>query len=255
MLFSHKGFNMREFLMGKTRLVPKFEPGETGPGSDTFVGFDVYDNSGFFGEVSGEEFITPLELSNLMTFDLGEIVNPNVSWLKFYLDGKILYYPKKSIRSHVSYLMLEDAELILGNRTVQIKDYNFRIRLIRSLSKEDPIIVNSYFDNIHTMRSEWNRLMYRVTQPNPEYTRKYQTGPNWFNYPEDDSENGLALISPPSPNYIDGAVIWVMENMQFESKLMNLHRGLNGVTYMGSSSLTNQLYYFGWRPVLELIKV
>lgn len=69
-----------------------------GPGPTTLIGFYDRPNNGgragYYGTIPPSSFITGAELATLCNVTQGTVFGQDAPWLKFHLDGKILYLPQ-----------------------------------------------------------------------------------------------------------------------------------------------------------------
>lgn len=209
----------------------------TGPGPQELLAGDS--SAGFYGEVSSNDLINGDELSLLVGISAGTPHNHGEPWLKFSLDGKTLFIAKKTLRYNLNWRHIESAGAVYGNKTVQIGDFNYRIRLIKGANSDPtshPSGTNS--DHSTTHGSEWNRLMYRVCEVDPPS----QEGENWYTY----SELELGLLEGTL-----GRATWCQETVVTTN--YRLGRGGLSISNGGTPSPNYLSTYYGWRPVLELI--
>lgn len=254
----------------------------SGPGPQSFIGGDV--GAGFYGIVSGVEFITwdafvawaGITLTNKNT-------SLNQNWLKFSHKGKTLFAPKQPL-GMVSWQNLYNAGLAYGvdglgpreyntlagvnqQRIITIKGAQFKVRLPTALPPGFDLtkdFVNSntaltthghygtseYGDTTHDLTgSEWNDLMYRVVS----WTPPSQHGKNWALL-----DYELAHNSSISYTGMSG------DNL-FQELVPGVRHLMRGASYRGYSSV-NATYHPGktaisanittaqyWRPMLEMI--
>lgn len=203
--------------------------------------------SGFFGEVPATDLINGEDLSFLIAGANGmpgTLSAPHVNepWLKFILDGKILYVHKKGIRHAVSWDQLNALDLVYGNRLIEINGYQYRIRLLKG-ADTDPSIntTGNFLEGSHN--SEWSRLFYPLVRDDVNVPTRDPQAP----YTNADL-NMVWVDSATTP----GAYSWCQEAHPGTTN-GRVIRGIYGVSYLyrNTSSLTTASY--GWRPVLELV--
>ena len=206
------------------------------PGPTTFEGGDVA--TGFYGEVLSTELITYSQLSIDLGISAGTLQHDAESvWLKFALDGKIIYVAKKNIRSGINWTELNSANSISGNRLIEINSKQYKIRLLKGVAGTP--VDEATVDPVYTHGSEWNRLMYPIHQDTPTS----QEGANWASYTNLDLNVGTG----------SGRSSWCQENIPYtdgkkvlrgDSQISKYNRDLQSSAYSG----------YGWRPVLELVE-
>lgn len=168
---------MLELLIAGGRPGP-IVPANTGPGPKELIAFGI--NTGFFGEVPASELISSPELSRHLTLS-GTPINPNEPWLKFYHKGRILFVAKKPLQHSVSYQDLLRQGAVNGERVLTVHGYDFYCHLLTG--RGDPTgPVDAGYDTETTHGSEWNDLLYYVSQDHASYPKESQEGPNWANY-------------------------------------------------------------------------
>ena len=209
-------------------------------------------NVDYYGEVSASDFFTGDELSTLLGVTQGTLQNSDTDWFKFGLHGKILFIPKMAIRHSISWDYLYSKGLVYGTddnglaptgtptnqlRIVSKNGFNYKVRLIRG-SSIDPHNGTYGVNLVITQGSEWNELMYRVSNANPNGT----------------SEN-FAMYTDVQLNINSGNGRYTLCQEQYEvGGIYRVIRGLSPVGHLYYSSSSNAGYYRGWRPILELIK-
>lgn len=77
--------------------------------------YDPITDTGYFGFVSKNRFITPTELMTKVPFSGGVLLDESRSgWLKFYWHGYIVYMSKVSIRNNISYTSINNNQYNFG---------------------------------------------------------------------------------------------------------------------------------------------
>lgn len=239
-------------------------PTYTGPGPQTLIGQYTDPNNtsrqhGFFGEVSSAEFISGESLASAIGLIAGISQNTDTPWLKFYIDGKIIYVPKKPIRHSCTWQNIYQAGAVYGDGTtglhasgssrlqnsiINIGSNNYKVRLLNG-ANSNPTSDTIGYNPVNTHDSEWNRLFYNIGIANyPGGNKTTQEGGQWANYTDDE------LGADYKTN--TGAYSWCIE--QHSSNLTyRVIRGNNGISYLHRTSVTNLTSLTGWRPCLELI--
>lgn len=252
---------MLETLNSLSTTRDVFVPSLNGPGPTELIGSYVDPvNSeryhGFFGELTSEEFITAQELANEFKITTGTLLNNTSPWLKFLIDGKIVFTPKLPIWQGLSYELLYNRGLVYGDddngkyplgigvnqfRVINVKGYLFKVRLIKG-SLNDPYSgttsTSSTYEDPATIGSEWNRMFYNiVTGSFPS-----QEGEKWATYSQ--AEVGISTGN--------GGLTLCQET--YSSNLNNkLLRGANSVMTPRSTVYNELVATTAWRPVLELV--
>lgn len=207
-----------------------------------------YQGAGYFGEVTSSELITGDALASLVRVSGGTSQNSNTNWLKFFIDDKIVFVSKKTIRHSVTWDQLNSANVINGSRIITIGQYQYRIGLLKGLNPDTSIPFTTGLDVPSGLNSEWNRLMYPVSidSSNNSYKKHSQTIDNWAHFPQDDSEDGLNITGG------NGYWSWCQEVSPLNPASRVL-RGNVSVTDLNSNASSNTYAFFGWRVRLELV--
>lgn len=224
---------------------------DTGPGSKTLQYGDQA--QGFYGEVLSTEFMLGSLIATGIGLGSGTVQNDSTPWLKFSLDGRILFIPKLPIRHSISWNSIYQAGAVYGDGTtglhptgapkaqtaqIVINGYTFKVRLLRGVSSDPFPYSGNSGDNLPiTADSEWDRLMYAICST----ATPTQPSPKWNVYT--DAELGITVGN--------GRQTWCQEKAT-DSVDRRACRGWNLGSlsnYDVSSSQTDK----GWRPCLELI--
>lgn len=225
--------------------------GDTGPGPTTLLGSNA--TAGFYGEITAANFITGDALAAAIGLTDGLSMNSTTNWLKFFIDNKILFIPKKPIRNAFLWDSIYKAGAVYGDGTfgkyptstnklqntkVTVAGYIFIVRLMTGFPA-DPSPINTV--DTATV-SEWNRLIYNVCDsPQPKAN---QIGVNWAHYLESDLNINTNVN-------LAGVYTWTQETMSNAAG-----KGLRGSPYVSSvvyGFTTTAYATCGWRPVLELV--
>lgn len=204
-----------------------------GGGSDVLLAGTM--DHGWFGEVSASDFITGPNLAKAVGMGL-PFPNPS-DWLKFALNGKVLYVAMKVLSIRISWAQLNNAGLVFGQKTVVVNNETYKVRLLKGCGP----VVNYYqytgFDVAITHGSEWNRLMYHVAgkpfgSASDILTSEGIAEGDWAQYTKDQLETTTGSICQ-------------------EADHANCYqRALSHLHYFPKTDLA---YSSGWRPVLELV--
>lgn len=204
-------------------------------------------NLGWFGEISADDFITGDALADAIGLDEGTSQNSDAGWLKFAIDGKIVYVAKKPFRRSVSWDDLSLVGAVLGQAIVEIGDNRYKVRLLKGRGDGLDTGVSKTFDGLETRGSEWNRLFYRVSsgQFSERRNRLLSEGIDpgtWAKY--DESE----LLM--NKRYGDGHKCWCQESAGDGYRIC---RGDFGVSFCHKELSSYGTRHLGWRPCLEKI--
>lgn len=207
-------------------------------------------NAGFFGEVPVSELWSGQELSSLLGITQGTLQYSNEPWLKFIIDGKVIYKSKKPFRHSISWNHLNEKGVVYGNKTIEDKYGNqYRVRLMKG-ALTDPAKDND--PDRGAKGSEWNRLMLPIHEK--------AANKNWA-YP--------AYVEPEIPsdwniNYTDIDLVTASGagNGSYQVCQEMSSSYTNKVMYRGYASICSAEIYtyspinshYGWSPVLELIQ-
>lgn len=259
-------------------------PSNLGPGPQTLLAGDA--TNGFFGELPASEFFSSSVLhNNVLTntsYEWGTITEINDAWLKFVIDGKILYTPKKFLSYGVTWESLYHNGAVYGTgdngshpppsgtrtqdctvsgRYLPVPDSNqYKVRLFKGAEADPSIFDSEYLHVFHENKvdmSEWNRTIMAVH----EELYDGVTLPKLAHYTA--AELGF-VVHPELPDLGNGAagvMAWCQEATPDYSSQQNrrVHRGLkSSPDYFFSTPVAAEnwdtIENFGWRPVLELIQ-
>lgn len=226
-----------------------------GPGPQELIAGTM--EEGFFGEVASSELFTASEIASACGISEGISQYHNEPWLKFALDGKIIFRPRKAIRRSISWNSINTANCVYGGidgKRVTKNGQTYIVRLMKG-ALTDP----SKFDESDrgAKGSEWNRLMlpihenainnswsypFFVENNVPIWNHNYGTGANGM-YTDAD------LITDSSHG--SGSRNWCQE-AEYSYASTCIYRGSGGVSYSGTYRASSALSDLGWSPVLEL---
>jgi len=204
----------------------------------------------FLGEVPSNEFINGESLANHIGLTDGVLCNIDTPWLKFLLDGNIIYVPMKPLMHSVSWDAIDECGAVFENEgaMIDIGSNTYDITLLRGLdaSKFDSDVYG--YDVSLTHNSEWNRLMYPIHIGSGYQSAAYSLTPSvpfneWASYTDDD------LVVDYGAG--DGSYSWVQETQNTDTT-ESFSRGYIGVTYVNSYTTTFAPSNYGWRPALRL---
>lgn len=227
----------------------------TGPGPQTLLGGDH--EVGYYGDVASANFITLRELRAALNFNAGNTVTDAPVWMKFAYKGKTLFIPAQSLATGISWKALYDAGLVYGTnddgsslytgakvnqrRTVKIGLETFIVRLMTTAApRPDRGIVypgGAIELPTQTIGSEWDELMYRVS----EWVPSTQRGSN---------------IGAKTRSDFNNIGICLTQELVVDNPTSCVIRGTTSLSTKGALSYANISPINGtaqWRPVLELI--
>jgi len=231
-----------------------------GPGPYELIAGDM--TAGFFGEVPVSELITGDDLATAIGLSAGTSQYSNEPWLKFTLDGNIIYVAKKPYRHTVTWENIYQAGAVYGtgdnglypsggdklqDANISVDGFSLDVTLLRG-TNTDPAIYSNGFDMDYTHTSEWNRLIYPIhsgvhtdssnpSTPSVPYAQ-------WATY----SDGDLLVHN----SFGNGSFSWVQETQNADTARRFIRGGI-GVTYVYRNTSTDVDRGYGWRPALRLI--
>lgn len=208
-----------------------------GPGPDVLVGGGAAE--GFFGEVPVTELFSGDELAAAIGLTAGTSQHSTEPWLKFVIDGEIIYVAKKPYRHSISWDHINAVNAVYNDTNAHVveKDgYQFRVTLLTGASS-DPYIGSTSGGNdpAYSQGSEWNRLLYRVHEDDP-------SGDPWVSYSNSDIVVGVG----------NGRASWTQETSNTNSTL-RVYRGPTSLVGFAATTSDNSNSARGWRPALRLV--
>ena len=246
-----------------------FAPQDTGPGPGFCDGFqyDASSNTGYYGITTVSQLISGDDLASHLLMTSGVSMNSDAGWLKFYIDGKIIFIAKKPFRHSISWNQIYNLGAVYGisgfgpytsgtnvdqNKEITIGEYHFKIRLMTG-AHINPFTrdANCTLSSGAGENSEWNRLIYRVHNIIPNcgsdglsttYHGGNQIGNNWASF--NDSDLGLGDVNARRT--------WCQESYSYDIS-GKCRRGQGNIAGFSYTAQTSNSTFDGWRPVLELI--
>ena len=251
-------------------------PSNTGPGPSTLIGGNS--RNGFFGICYPEDFINPAVLNTHFNMNMGNLINgTDNAWLKFIIDGEIIYKSMKAIRANVSYKYLYDKGLVYGDGlmagengadhhhvptnstpTTQNGEYThngntYSVRLMKGGTK-NPIEYLS--PDRSTIGSEWNRLMHPIHQNvlqdtwlHPEFVYEYVQ--IWTHNLGTGSSGMFTNADLGIGGIFPGRSHWCQESVDEEPE-KRIRRGYQGADSSTTFETNQGSIDCGWSPVLVL---
>lgn len=110
---------------------------DSGPGPKRLSAGD--ESLGYFGRVPQSELITASSLFQLMTPVTGKLTaNDSMVWLKFFYNGKVVYYPSQDFLTGINWLALYEKGVTYGDRN-ELYGYvgSPAVRQYRTITVED----------------------------------------------------------------------------------------------------------------------
>lgn len=194
---------------------------------------------GYYGLVDSADVITGSALAAAVGLSEGVLIHDTTPWMKFALNGKVLFIPQKPLRHSMSWNTLYQLGLVYGvdgggadpyndvpvnqNVTINIETWTLKVRLMTG-SDTDPA---------SGAGGEWNELMYRVSGDSLGEWEIFTTSQLYI------------WQSDAKYNYVQET------GLNFST---NAHvRGSMGVESYGEWAKSSTSWHSGWRPVLEVV--
>lgn len=197
-----------------------------------FIRPDGTGNNGYYGEVSGSELCTSQELKTLVGITLGRVTNPDPGWLKFNVDGKILFIAKKTMSDVLSSDQMGPAAK--DGVQVTIKGVKYLCRLVEG----SKAVVTNQPSGSMTTGCEWNRTIYNVVLGSPAA----EEGSKWAQF----SLSDLGFLREP-PAYNDNSLTKGTLIYKGVTYLLARQGAAETNGFLGNDSTTS------WRPCLEVL--
>lgn len=223
----------------------KFDDISGSPGSNMLIGGSML--AGYFGIVPTSELFTGEEISSVCGITDGILQYNNVGWLKFAIDGKIIFKSQKPYRYNLNYSSLVEKNVISGNKVVSKNGNMYKVRLING-ALTNP--ANTSAPDKGAVGSEWNRLMLPIhinAKTQSWYDNVTAGNPTEY-WGIDFTDEDLVVNNEVSPN---GCYHFCQEVSMANSN-SNILRGYYGVSHSSSTHVNNIFPRHGWSPVLEL---
>ncbi len=220
---------------------------DTGPGPQTLLRGDF--KHGYFGIVSQSELFTAAELTSLVSAP-GSQYGGAIEWLKFAIDGKILFVANKIVNHSMSWDQLYNAGLVYGvdgpgpfnsgievnqMKTVNKGDSTFIVRLMTGT--DDPATVRPTAGR-PTSNSEWNRVFYPLIIGNDSL---------YLPSVKFDSRPASELAQ------LDGVGYQAFVQDVGDTTANRIIRGGSSLMHYINQIPASYSSNTGWRPVLELV--
>lgn len=218
--------------------------------------YDSDRDTGYFGRLSSDDFISYERLSTKVKFDIGTMM-PDKGWLVFYYRGEIVYIPQHPIRYNISWDDLESAELVFG-KDIKIGEQTYNISLPtgakanpaddvkwQNASASEELEIDLGYGSV------WNELIYRVHKDIPGVTDigencsgGPQYGENWDELTDEELNVNWNKCSV-------GTATWCQETTSYDSSSRVL-RGHSRLASSDWSTTSDSDVYHGWRAMLKV---
>lgn len=216
----------------------------------SFEGIAGDENHGFYGEVPTSQFISGNALATAIGLTKGIAINSAQPWLKFALNGKILYVAKKHFRHTVSWNDLNAVGAVYGTKTVVIGGKTYKVRLLKT-SIIDP--TPEPWNWAAVIGSEWNKLIHpiHVKAGTQNWYRNEGVDPdvpNWgINYTDADLETNVYTSICQEREGFDNDYM-ILRGYPKHPEYPN-HDASSSDSVHGDERYND----VGWRPCLELV--
>lgn len=218
----------------------KVDDNSGSPGSNRLIAGTM--QQGYFGTVPASELWTGSQLASAVVISQGTVQFDDTPWLKFSLDGKILFRPKKAFRNSISWDAINNVGCVFGTKTVTKNGHTYKVRLMKT-GLVDPV---SGYAGVSLHGSEWNRLMLPIHIQAKDKSWAYPANvetdiPYWG---IDFTDEDLAVIA------VNGRYVWCQES---RSSTLRVVRGNSGISSSTAGNPSSAEIFRGWAPVLELV--
>lgn len=186
--------------------------------------YDEERNTGYFGLVKSDDFISGEELSKLVKFEKGGVFKDNTKWVVFYYLGDIIITSLKPIRYNVSWDNIDELGLIdvVNNGPYYIK-------------------YNLYSIGLHTgdieTNNTWDELISRLHIDS-------KITPIWDNMTDIDLN-----VNWEACNH--GTATWCQETSSYVPSFRT-SRGYYRLAFSGRGTSSHVTTSMAWRPLLIL---
>lgn len=233
-----------DIMQGDRGFTPVLELADDAPGMSQFVGYyeDPMDSTrlaGYYGLIPSSDFLTAAELDTLVGADgVGQSTGMDDGWFKFYLDGKVLYTPKRPTRHNANAAQFDT----LMGKTITVKGKQYLVRHWNITVPPTQSVVPYTTASDYYTRSDYRRLMLNLLASNAG-NHTGQEGSAWANYTLAD----LSVTGLSATRMLSSANKTLMLNGRDYQLFASIDGLLGGV---GKGVVSN---LFVWRPVLELV--
>lgn len=215
------------------------------PGNKNLIAGDM--TAGYFGVVPTSELFTGTELALACGITQGTAQFNDVGWLKFAIDGAIIFKSQKTYRHSISWDHIHTVGCVLGTKQVTKSGHTYKVRLMRG-ALTNPSLYDA--TDRGAKGSEWNRLMLPIHVQAKDKSWAYpayveSTIPYWgINFTDVD----LHTIDSAG----NGSYHWCQETSNTDAT-RRVIRGYHDVSYSGYLASSNTTTFRGWSPVLEWV--
>jgi hypothetical protein len=223
------------------------------PGSNMLIAGTM--QAGFFGEVPASELFTGSEIASVCGISQGTAQFTNEPWLKFAIDGKILFRPRKAIRYSISWSSINKANCVYGGsggKRVTKNGQTYIVRLMKG-ALTDPSLYDA--SDRGAKGSEWNRLMLPIHEQAIDKSWAYpvfveDNVPVW-SHNFGTGANGMYTDSDLQVGSGNGRYVWCQETRNTDTA-WRVQRGGISVSVSETDTVSGKASGNGWAPVLEL---
>lgn len=239
---------------GGERKIPK-------PDNSEFIHY--YDDPdpnkfvGFYGYRTEASFISFNDLSNALKVP-GYATPAGNQWLKYYIDGKIIFIPMRPIRTNLLYENFTSCDLISGKKKINIATGpdagSYKVRLVNSLPPGVKLYVNPpgddpFHEPLFTSGSEYNRTLLNMVDDATMRGDRGAGDPPWSD------KKSIDFIGV---DWSGGNVSYTLVDGLYKSDRFRESRFLRPSLNVNSNlgmffPLDNLAQKMSWRPVLELL--
>jgi hypothetical protein len=216
------------------------------PGPTELIGGD--ESAGYFGRLEATELWDSGQLAAAVGVTQGVIRSmAALPWMKFVLDGKILFVATRAIRQSISWDHLNWVNCVFGNKTISKNGIVYKVRLLKG-ARDETYVANSA--NMGAIGSEWNRLILPIhvnaSTGNWTYPEKAGQVESWgVNLYDADLGIGTGITG-------NGGNTWCQETQSGNTQNA-LSKGWLNVERSLTNPKTSRNQTEGWRPVLEVV--
>lgn len=217
------------------------------PGPKYLMAGDM--TAGYFGVVSASELYTGEEISAAVGITEGTIQFNDVGWLKFVIDGDIIFKSQKTYRHSISWNHIDSKGAVKGTKQVSKGGINYKVTLMKG-TLTDPSVDASYGEK-GAKGSEWNRLML------PIHVQAKDKSWEWPTYVEPDIPYwGIDFTDADLHTKQSGGLglrHWCQESLT-SVPADRVIRGVSGVSYIANATASSTSNIYGWSPVLRVVR-
>lgn len=212
------------------------------PGSPILSGGSM--DAGYFGAVPSSELFSGTELASLVGITQGTSQFNTEDWLKFAIDGEIIFKSKKPFRHSVSWDHINSRGCVDGTKTITKNGVTYKVRLMKGGDG------NASDATKGPKGSEWNKLMLPIHAKARDQSWAYSNNvdvptPYWgIDFTDQDLHTHNSHGS--------GSYHWCQEVFH-SSATGRVSRGGPGVSHSLNYPSSSTSAGVGWSPVLEVV--